>query len=89
MSTMAKTTTVRARVEPELKDTVEDVFAQLGLTTSDAITLFLNQVALVGGLPFPVQVPNKETQKAIAEAKSGKKRKTYATVEEMNKEILK
>ena len=86
---MAKTTTVRARVEPELKETVESVLSRLGLSTSDAITLFLNQVALVGGLPFPVQIPNKETEKAIAEAQGAKKRKTYATVEEMNKALLK
>ena len=85
---MTKTTTVRARVEPELKDKVEDVFSQLGLTTSDAITLFLNQVVLVGGLPFPVRVPNKETRKALAEADSGQNRKTYATVDEMNKDLL-
>lgn len=86
---MTKTATVRARVEPELKKNVEGVFSKLGLTTSDAITLFLNQVALVGGLPFPVRVPNKETLKALAEAKSDKKLKTYATVKEMNEELLK
>ncbi|MCA9002761.1 MAG: type II toxin-antitoxin system RelB/DinJ family antitoxin [Planctomycetes bacterium] len=85
---MAKTTTVRARVEPELKDTVEQVFSQLGLTTSDAITIFLNQVALVGGLPFPVRIPNKETRAAIAEARDGKAGKTYATVEEMTRDLL-
>ncbi len=87
MNTMAKTSTVRARVEPELKDVVEGVFSRLGLTTSDAITLFLNQVALVDGLPFPVRIPNKQTRRAIADAKANRGMKTFATAEELFKEL--
>ena len=54
---MAKETTVRARIEPELKLNVELVFRQIGLTTSEAITLFFKQVELNRGLPFPVGIP--------------------------------
>ncbi|MDC1205426.1 type II toxin-antitoxin system RelB/DinJ family antitoxin [Candidatus Pacebacteria bacterium] len=87
MKTLTKTTTVRARLEPELKDTVEGVFEQLGLTTSEAITIFFNQVALKQGLPFPVKIPNKETRKAIADAKAGKGMKKFSTVEELFAEL--
>ena len=37
---MAKTETVRARVEPELKRDAEAVLRKIGLTSSEAITLF-------------------------------------------------
>ena len=39
---MSKTQTIRARVKPELKRDAETVLRKLGLTSSEAITLFLN-----------------------------------------------
>ena len=37
---MAKTEMIRARVEPELKYQAEEVFSGLGLSPTEAITLF-------------------------------------------------
>ena len=65
---MSKTETVRARVAPELKRDAEAVLRKIGLTSSEAITLFLTQVKLTKGLPFPVRVPNKATRRAISDA---------------------
>lgn len=58
---MIKSETVRARIKPELKGKAEKVFRQLGLTTTQAITLFYKQVELRNGLPFDVAIPNKTT----------------------------
>ena len=55
---MAKTETVYTRVEPELKANAEQILATLGLTPSEAINVFLNQVVLHKGLPFSVKVPD-------------------------------
>jgi len=55
---MNKTSTVRARIEPDLKDKAERVFRKLGLTSTQAITLFYKQVELRKGLPFDVVIPN-------------------------------
>ena len=41
---MAKTEFIRARVEPELKTQAEEIFSKLGLSPTDAITLFYVQV---------------------------------------------
>jgi mRNA interferase YafQ len=38
--------TIRANIEPQLKAIVEEIFQQLGLTTTEAITLFYQQIAL-------------------------------------------
>ena len=62
---MAREATVRARIDPDLKDEVEHLFRELGLSTTEAITLFYHQVKLRHGLPFDVVVPNKTTQKNI------------------------
>ena len=48
---------VRARVDSGLKKDTEKVFEKLGLTTTEAIRLFLAQVKLRGGLPFEVRIP--------------------------------
>jgi DNA-damage-inducible protein J len=79
---MAKTETVRARVEPELKRDAEAVLRKIGLTPSEAITLFLTQVKLTDGLPFPLRVPNRQTRQAIRQARTGKNVETFDSVAE-------
>ncbi len=64
---MTKTATVRARIEPSLKEDVEHLFKQMGLTTTEAINLFYQQVKLRNGLPFNVVIPNKTTEKVFKE----------------------
>ena len=39
-------TMVRARVDPELKDETDKIFSELGISTTDAIRMFLAQVKL-------------------------------------------
>ena len=60
---MAKTATIRARIEPNLKEDVEKLFRKMGLTTTEAINLFYRQVKLRNGLPFNVVIPNKTTER--------------------------
>ena len=77
---MAKTATIRARVEPALKRDAEAVLRKVGLTSSEAITLFLTQVKLTKGLPFEIGVPNAATRRAISEARARKNVETFASV---------
>jgi DNA-damage-inducible protein J len=84
---MGKTETIRARVKPELKRDAEAVLKKIGLTSSEAITLFLTQVKLNKGLPFPVRIPNKATRRAINEARARKNLETFESVAEWTKKI--
>ena len=84
---MGKTETIRARVEPRLKRDAEAVLKKIGLTPSEAITLFLTQVKLTKGLPFPIRVPNAETRRAIHDVRARKKLETFETVEDWAKRI--
>ena len=43
---MARTSNVFARVEPEIKQQAESVLEQLGIPMSNAIGIFLRQVAM-------------------------------------------
>ena len=68
---MAKTETIRARVDAKLKAQAEEVLEKLGLNASEAIRLFYRQVALRKGLPFDVKLPNAETRRAMKELDQG------------------
>lgn len=62
------------RLDDELKKRAFPVFESYGLTPSQAIKLFLNQVADTHVIPLSfehkaVNYPNLETQKAIIEAR--------------------
>jgi DNA-damage-inducible protein J len=69
---MGKTSTIRARIEPALKGKAENIFQKLGLTTTQAITLFYKQVELKKGLPFDVVIPNKITRKTFSDTDAGR-----------------
>lgn len=62
---MAKTATIRARIEPRLKQEVDKLFKEMGLTTTEAINLFYHQVMLRKGLPFNIVIPNETTEKVF------------------------
>ncbi len=63
---------MRARIDPELKAEVESLFKELGITTTEAITLFYRQVKLRNGLPFDVVVPNKKTEEVFKDTDAGR-----------------
>jgi len=69
---MGKTSTIRARVEPDLKKKAEHIFRQLGLTTTQAITLFYKQVELRKGLPFDVAITNEITRQTFDDTDAGR-----------------
>ncbi len=65
--------TITVRVEDELKKEANDVFREVGMDMSTAITIYLKQVVRSNGIPFPVsaEMPNALTLKAIQEAEKG------------------
>ena len=69
---MNKTATVRARIEPDLKNSAEKIFRELGLSTTQAINLFYKQVELRKGLPFEVVIPNDITRRTFSNTDTGK-----------------
>lgn len=84
---MAKSKMIRARVEPGLKHDAEAVLDRLGMTPTEAITLFYKQVTLYRGLPFPVRIPNAATRKAIRDALKRKNIESFESVEAWKKEM--
>jgi DNA-damage-inducible protein J len=79
---MAKTAMITTRVDPDLKADAEKVLRKLGISTTEAINLFLSQVRLRKGLPFDVKIPNKTTLKAMQDAEKGRNLSGYDSLDE-------
>lgn len=84
---MSRTATVRARIRPELKTEVEELLASLGVTTSEAITMFFSQVKLCKGLPFAVAIPNETTRRTFEATDRGDELHAYQNLDEMFKAL--
>lgn len=61
-----KTATFQMRINPEIKERVEQVYANYGLNLTDAINIFIQQSLNADGLPFLLSPENQEYMKAKA-----------------------
>ena len=84
---MPKTAVISARISPELKRNAEQVFKELGLTATQAITLFYKQVELERGLPFAVRVPNDVTMNALEEARTRRGLESFNTLDDLFEDL--
>ena len=84
---MRKSAMIRARVEPELKEEVERIFRELGLTTTEAITLFYHQVKVRNGIPFEITIPNETTLGTARKTDVGEELNEYASLDDFRKKM--
>lgn len=90
---MAKTANLNIRIDPDIKEQAEQLFSRFGITTTDAVNIFLHQCLNFGGIPFELKVnkPNAETIAAMEEADRISRDpnvKGYTDVDEMIKDLL-
>ena len=86
---MGKSDTIHMRIEPDIKAGADSILSRLGLSTAEAINIFLNQVILQGGLPFSVKLPNpnETTLQAMYEAENDIGLRKFNCAEDMFKEL--
>ncbi len=82
-----KTRMIHARIDPKLKESAERVFSKIGVSTTEAIRLFLKQVELHRGLPFPIAIPNAQTVAAMLQANDPGALKRYRSFRELREKI--
>lgn len=66
VSAAPKSATFQMRINPEIKQRVEQVYANYGLNLTDAINIFIQQSLNMEGLPFLLSPENTEYMKAKA-----------------------
>lgn len=69
----AKTDMFRIRMNPEIREELEQIYAKTGLTLTDAINVFFQQSLNAGGFPFAVTGDNAEIVKAKASGTVGER----------------
>ncbi len=76
--------TVQARINPKLKEEAEAVFSAIGITTAEAIRIFLQQSVNSGGLPFQpsAKLPNEVSLAAMIELEE-RGGKVFMTTEDL------
>jgi DNA-damage-inducible protein J len=86
----SKTETVKARINSDLKKSVERKLQKLGLTSSDIIRMLYSQIDLYNAVPFDLKIPhipNKETIDTIEKSKRGEELIRLDTIDQLKKEL--
>ena len=81
-------------LDPDLKKSAQELFSDLGMDLTTAVTIFLKQAVLNQGIPFEIkrEIPNQTTINALNEYYEMKehpeKYKRYSSFKEAMSEVL-
>ena len=86
-------TSMNIRMDSDIKQKAQKIFAELGLDTTTAINIFLRQVIRTNGLPFEIKMdtPNAETMEAIqeiAKLKEDTSKTTYSCFSDLVEDVI-
>ena len=90
---LKQSSNINVRIDTQLKKDAEELFSDLGLTMSSAITLFLRSAVNNDGIPFEIKRVqlNRISEQALAEYDEMKKNpslyKRYADFKELENEL--
>jgi len=85
--TNTATETIRVRVEPELKHEAEKILKELGLSASEAIRMYYQQIRMLRGIPFDIRIPNAITLEAMRDAEKRQNLESFDSHEEAFKAL--
>jgi DNA-damage-inducible protein J len=80
---MPKTATVRARIEPELKEKAERILDEIGLKPSLAVQILYRCIVEDDGFPVSLKRPNAVTRAALEEARDPSKLQKVSSLSDL------
>ncbi|MGN1115197.1 MAG: type II toxin-antitoxin system RelB/DinJ family antitoxin, partial [Candidatus Ornithomonoglobus sp.] len=85
-------TSMNIRMDSEVKQQAQQIFADMGMDTTTAVNIFLRQVIRTHSIPFEIKTdyPNKETLEAIREIRAERAnpdKKLYSSFSEILEEV--
>ena len=80
---MSLNASVNVRVSKKVKTDAENVLSKLGLTMSDAVNIYLRQIALRGGIPFDLKLPNRKTVPAMRDVQGRRNLESFTDTESL------
>ena len=78
---------IHIRVDAQTKSQAKGILDQLGLTLTDAMTLYLKQIIFNKGIPFDVKLPNALTAETLEKVNRGEELYEAASIDEMFQEL--
>lgn len=84
---MSKNTTISIRIDSETKVQSQKVLKQLHMTMSEAVAVFLRQVALQRGIPFEIRIPTELTAKTLEKSEKGEDVKSFDSVDALFEDL--
>jgi addiction module RelB/DinJ family antitoxin len=85
-----KTTTIKAVIDVDLKNSAEKTLKMLGMTSSEVIRILFAQIDLHKKIPFEITMPlkyNEETRQVIDEVVAGENLNYVDSIEQLKKEL--
>ena len=84
---MGKTATIQTRVDPAVKHNAQIILNKLNISMSEAISMYLSQIALQRGIPFEIKIPNEITAKTLTDSGNEKNLHKVDSVDELFEEL--
>ncbi|MDQ1354838.1 MAG: DNA protein [Acidobacteriota bacterium] len=84
---MSNTVTISAKIDQGLKNEVDSIFNSLGISATEAISMFYRMVKRQKGIPFEEKIPNKETIKVFKDTDAGKNLNYCESFDDMFKQL--
>jgi len=86
---MSRSATIQARIDPKIKKQAQKILGDLQISMSEAISMYLAQVALHKGIPFSIKIPNKLTAETIVKSEQAKKIHKANSVDDLFEQLEK
>ena len=84
---MNKSSTIQARIDPNVKKKAQKIFGKLNISMSEAISMFLTQVSLNKGIPFEIKIPNELTEETLLKSENGEELHQVSNTKHLFKEL--
>ena len=84
---MARTATIQARIDPDVKEKAQKVLNTLNISLSEAISLYFTQISLNRGIPFDIKIPNELTVETIEKSERDEGLHKVDSVDELFREL--
>jgi len=84
---MANSTTIQARIDVNTKKQVKGILDALGISMSEALSMYIRQIILHRGIPFELKIPNELTAKTLRDSEAGKGLHKVDSVDELFQEL--
>lgn len=84
---MANGATIHTRIDINTKKRAKGILDTLGISMSEAITMYLRKIVLERGIPFEIKIPNELTAKTLEKAEAGEDVVEFSNVDELLEEL--